>query len=432
MIKASSLAARCLLALGVGLCVLLLAELGWRGWYAWRARPYQARATAERIEEIAASMLQRAPRSGNPAPESGVEFSTPLLHPYVGFEDLGSLRSFDALVRELSRLRRAERYDICVLGGSLAAGFAGAGAHRLSARLMRDPRFAGVSVRVHGLARGAHKQPQQALMLSWLFARGARPDAVIELDGFNEVAVASHNIENEIPPLAPALAQWMPLAGLGGLSREEFDMLLQTRRLQRQAQQLLAVSRRLGCARSALAGNFVLRRMHGLRLESAMLQARLMSAVRTPQALQPVDVAGTRGLHGSPFESALQAWFEGSLSLASLCDKRGILYLHALQPTLHDAGSKPTTEEELRSGGMEGSWLTGVREGYPRLRELGQQLRARDVAFVDLSDAFRDHPETLYVDACHIGTAGNLLLADRIAAALLAQLGPDFRAAEQR
>ena len=39
-----------------------------------------------------------------------------------------------------------------------------------------------------------------------------------------------------------------------------------------------------------------------------------------------------------------------SLAEHHLCEPRGILYLHVLQPTLHDPGSKPITPEEQEKG----------------------------------------------------------------------------------
>jgi hypothetical protein len=90
------------------------------------------------------------------------------------------------------------------------------------------------------------------------------------------------------------------------------------------------------------------------------------------------------------------------------------------------------TEPERRGGRAEPSWIEGVHEGYPQLRRMGATLRERGVAFTDLSGAFRDHPERLYVDACHFGHAGNMILADRLAQAFLAELGPTLPARAER
>jgi hypothetical protein len=49
----------------------------------------------------------------------------------------------------------------------------------------------------------------------------------------------------------------------------------------------------------------------------------------------------------------------------------------------------------------------------------GQQLREQGVNFVDVSMAFKEHPETFYFDSCHFNEPGNEILAELIGAALL-------------
>ena len=118
-------------------------------------------------------------------------------------------------------------------------------------------------------------------------------------------------------------------------------------------------------------------------------------------------------------ELVLRNWFESSRSLDALCRARSIHYLHVLQPTLNDPGSKPLTAAEIKDGTCLPSWLDGVRYGYPRMRELGARLREIGVQFVDGSYAFRDVGETLYHDPCHFSQRGNELLAELIAASIL-------------
>jgi hypothetical protein len=123
-----------------------------------------------------------------------------------------------------------------------------------------------------------------------------------------------------------------------------------------------------------------------------------------------------------PIDMAVRGWAEGSRLLQAICDARTIAYLHVLQPTLHDEGSKPVTTEEVDKGRISKTWLVGVREGYPRLRAAGEQLRASGVRFVDASRVFEDVEEPLYRDRCHLNLRGNVLLGAAIMPALLAEL----------
>jgi hypothetical protein len=56
-----------------------------------------------------------------------------------------------------------------------------------------------------------------------------------------------------------------------------------------------------------------------------------------------------------------------------------------------------------------------VETAYPLLQDSGRVLLADGVRFHDLTAAFADHPESLYVDSCcHVSARGSILVADRI------------------
>jgi hypothetical protein len=90
-------------------------------------------------------------------------------------------------------------------------------------------------------------------------------------------------------------------------------------------------------------------------------------------------------------------------------------YLHVLQPTLHDQGSKPLTPQEIAGDNAHESWKEACRQGYPLLRAAGERLKAMHVNFLDASMLFKDVQESLYFDACHFRVAGNVMLAELIA-----------------
>ncbi len=98
---------------------------------------------------------------------------------------------------------------------------------------------------------------------------------------------------------------------------------------------------------------------------------------------------------------------------------RDITYLHVLQPTLHDEGSKPLTDDERRTGKAPEVWESAARSGYPLLREAGAKLREQGVAFHDGSSTFATLEEQVYYDACHFRKPGHDVLADSVARALL-------------
>jgi hypothetical protein len=115
---------------------------------------------------------------------------------------------------------------------------------------------------------------------------------------------------------------------------------------------------------------------------------------------------------------AVRSWIEGSRSLQAICEARSIAYLHVLQPTLHDTGSKTLTGDEIVGSRAPDAYIDGVHLGYPRLREAAGSLRNLGIHFLDASMIFKDVKEGIYVDNCHFNLAGNRLLARAIAPAL--------------
>src|SRR5260221_669806 len=101
--------------------------------------------------------------------------------------------------------------------------------------------------------------------------------------------------------------------------------------------------------------------------------------------------------------------------IQAMRNQRGIPYLHLLQPTLHDTGSKTLTQNEIDHSTMDPNWLEGVHFLYPIFRKMGKQLAARGENFFDASGIFRDHPEDVYYDICHFAEHGNEILGEAIA-----------------
>ena len=417
-------AASAALAVALSLCV---AELGMRGVMRLRGQPYDG----ERARELAGTWLNAAaaalPLQGTPAIDRRQVAAQErmVIHPYFSWQYVDSDQILGETIEYFRGATSDENFDVAVLGGSVAGGFGIDGEQRLIECLARDPRLAHRRIRVHCLARAAYKQPQLLFLLGYALSLGIRPDAVVELDGFNEAALATENVEVGTHPVFPLEAFWNRVAR-GGSADAELSLRLHEAREARDRVRLSA-ERFLasGAWRSCVLGQGALWRLQGLRRRSGEAQQALSDEL--------ARAAEREGLPSGPplpegdearLADIVRIWEESSVSMASLCAGRGILYLHVLQPTLHDTGSKPLTREELEEGGLHGAWIRGVHQVYPRLREAGPRLAARGVAFYDASMIFRSVEERLYYDGCHFGRPGNERLAEAIAPALLTLLPP--------
>jgi hypothetical protein len=326
--------------------------------------------------------------------------------------------------RERVHQGRAEDavFDLAVVGGSVSEVFASQGFTRLRELLEADARFAGRELRLSCWGRGGFKAPQTGNQIAWLIDNGTTPDAVVLIDGFNEVAIGMQNAVLGVDPLLPSAMHWAALVQGGGFDRAVVDLFIGARVEQRAVERLSDTALGGGLFRSALLQYLFARRMQahlgGMRARfdeiSRALTERVEGEVLSGSRLDLAPLSAMQGI--------VRAWAENSRTLAGLCRERGIAYLHLLQPTLHDPGAKPMSEEEERDCGIGPAWGRGVLEGYPLLRATGAELAARGVPFCDTSRIFADVRETLYFDSCHFGPEGNALFAESIASALLERL----------
>jgi hypothetical protein len=402
---------------GATLLALLGIEIGARLLECARGRPFGVGTLRDELENECRVLSKRAFLPGADKPGDKEEPGTRLLQPYTGWENV---RTQSLILQDADYYARPESraiYDVCVLGGSVAETFGELGAQRLRELLAADPRLAGRDVRVHDFGFGAYKQPQPATLLVYLLALGHEPDAVIELDGFNEAALTFSNAKLGGHPLYPYLAGWASAAQGLRPDWELGERMHEVRSAQDRASSFAEWLRDSGAWRSSFLAQLGLARVHALRRDYALAYKQLEQFLQTGS--QEGHSAGPLfDPHPAAVAAlAVRAWEQCALSLKGICAARGIDFLEVLQPTLHDEGSKPLTEKERANGGAGAEWIEGVKLVYPELRAAGARLAQRGVAFFDASGVFREHPEDIYVDVCHFREHGNEILAEAIAQA---------------
>ena len=350
------------------------------------------------------------------------------IHPYLGF----LLRKAPAWDPDgVMTISQAELYGpdsplvdggpddlvVGITGGSVSQQFAQfGGAEALGPLLAALPGLEDRTPRFVMLGGGGVKQPQQLMGLQWLLVQGMRIDVLINIDGFNEVAL--HEVENERAGVAPVYPRNWRMR----VSRLDMADVLGERAYLKE--------RRREIARDLLASP--LRASHLRQLVWIVRDRSIRYSIRSlEEVLTAFDSEGTEDFVsqgprqiGSTPESRrarmVELWRESSLQLERVCRSNGIEYYHFLQPNQYVEGSKPLSEEEQRDAITEKlSYGTFVPAAYPLLQEAGVALAAEGVRFHDLTAVFADHPESIYVDTCcHVNRLGNQILAEAIGAAI--------------
>jgi hypothetical protein len=102
----------------------------------------------------------------------------------------------------------------------------------------------------------------------------------------------------------------------------------------------------------------------------------------------------------------LRAW--------DICARNRIRMIVFLQPNVFSIGRPWTSHERWASERIRQGLGDDLRVCYPFLREKLNRLRERGIQTYDISDAFDDNHEPIFLDGYHVESTGNRLIAEAI------------------
>jgi hypothetical protein len=186
------------------------------------------------------------------------------------------------------------------------------------------------------------------------------------------------------------------------------------RREQKRSIELFEDTDSLGLFHSAIAARIVQGMLDGCYERYSVADRDYQILLESPTARTYCIGPVFESADESAIELSARVWAQSSLDMHAICRRRGVRYLHVLQPTLHDEGSKPVTDEERAKGAEPADWALGAKLGYPKLRAHAAELAAAGVEFLDASRAFAEVTTSLYYDVCHFAPEGNRKLAELV------------------
>jgi hypothetical protein len=353
-----------------------------------------------------------------------------VIHPYLGFvldpkrtQNVSDFGFFDDINPMIPRTE--DTLIVALFGGSFAAGLWRHGRDVL----INSLKVTGKNIVVVNLTMGGYKQPQQLLALTYLLSLGAEFDIVINIDGFNEIALPpSENIPKNIFPIYPR-AWYFRVAGVTDPQalRQVARLAVLDQRRKNWAQ-LFAISKLYHSVASCLLWEAVDRLLESKRtgIILALQRGRILSkeyVVTGPQYSFSNDDA--------LYDYLAKAWKRCSFQMRAICDANGIRYYHFLQPNQYVEGSKPMKQEERAVAiNDENPYRISVVKGYPFLRRYGHDLIGLGVKFHDLTMTFAGIEDILYGDdCCHLNKQGYKIIATTIGDVFEEDLLPETQTA---
>ena len=323
---------------------------------------------------------------------------------------------------------RDDQFIIGITGGSVGAWFCQIGVSRLIEDLEAQPYFRSRDIVPLCLAHEGYKQPQQLLLLSYFLSLGQAFDLVVNIDGFNEVALGSLNEQRGIDSSMPSVMHLEPLINLVDRATLTPDKLESLTAIETYKARVNRLAGRLKTNRLASL-NVVFDRLYRSARASYQTESgrfsNLPSNASTTSLIMATRPIKTRA-PSTVFEAVARTWMNASLSMHALLAARGTPYVHVVQPNQYFTTRQFGSDEAKVALSDASPFKAGAAQGYPVLLAAAESARlTQTMAFLDGTHIFDREPAAVYIDdCCHYTLRGNHLLADFIANGVLAAPGP--------
>lgn len=306
-------------------------------------------------------------------------------------------------------------FVIAVLGGSVAEIFANIAEKPLNEYIKNELKYNNINLVLINLATGGYKKPQQIFYLQYALLSGFEFDAVLNIDGFNEMVLAYQNMISGINPLFPSghhLGLMSQISSNDIPNQEIIYLMYNYYRLYERESKLLNL---IQCFKYSIFFNLVgelwtkntLQKISWIKYELTKKAEKTVSnEFRGPSFMvTPKD-----------YSQMINTWQKGSEMLYAISQHYHLLYIHVLQPNQYVAGSKPLSANEQKIAiNPNHEWGIIAKESYPLLIARGKIMKEKGFPFYDLTLVFKEITQDLYTDdCCHFGEQGNFIMGKEI------------------
>ncbi|MEG4392578.1 hypothetical protein [Microcoleus sp. BROC3] len=317
---------------------------------------------------------------------------------------------------------------IGVFGGSVANNFAVDEyvTRRLSNKLKTYPEFANKEIIVLNFGNGGYKQPQQLLILNYFLALGQELDLVINIDGFNEVALSNLNNKGQVEIGMPSVQHIQPLTGLANnnLSPEAMSSIVQINETKKQ---LKAGIDKLQTCQLALC-----HAVTSLQVKQLVNNYQQAVVKYDSQVKQSNPDTANSGIVYIPkadfvlpdaaaFDKMASMWYQSSIGMNQILSSRKIKYFHFIQPNQYYPTKRAFTAKENETAiDNKSPYIEGVKKGYPVLLSKVDDLQKTGVNVFSAVNILDNTKETVYKDACcHYNSVGEDVLANYVSRSII-------------
>ena len=350
-------------------------------------------------------------------------------HPYTGYTGNPGSRPWKKTPKAFNQYgmlsavefpykKKGNEYVVAVLGGSVAEAFV----HFAEQPLEAISKRLGITRQIVlvNLTAGGYKQPQQLFLLQYALLAGFEVDAVLNIDGYNDLVMAEYNRQTGTNPLYPSGHHMGLMSKLGGIPSPQTIMATANyfMRFQTEANFLHKLN-------SPMLSHSIFTALVGevwMKTSARHIDQAEYLLAEAAQKDLGLPFRGPDFVNESP-QTIVEAWRTASELLYATAKSRNLTYIHVLQPNQYVTNSKPLSPRELEIAFHPNNpWSKIAVEHYDKLITTGAAMRASGLPFFDMTSIFNNTSESIYVDdCCHFHALGNKIMAEHILPVIVAE-----------
>lgn len=359
------------------------------------------------------------------------------LHPYFGYvqkpgpdfrpgfkyNNYGFISPYDYPYKKTN----SNQVIVGVLGGSVASNYSIYEIQNriLETKLQKLPQFKDKELIIISLAIGGYKQPQQLLTLNYMLSLGQKFDFVVNIDGFNEVALASINNQQKLSFAMPSASHVQALTGLANnsLSTKALEALLSLKDNKPKLKNALETLKNCPLASCHVVMSlYVQELVKDYRRDVARFERYRQQPSEDGSAESVIYFYMEEQVlpDAEVFQDITNNWAETSILIHQVLAANNIPYFHILQPNQYYPTKRVFSEAEKKIAFSEDSpYKDSIKKGYPFLLKKVDELKANNVQFFNGVSILDSAQEPVYIDnCCHFNKSGETILSNFVADSL--------------
>lgn len=414
--------------------LLVFLELGSLGWYFVKHKQFFY--TRQKVQDKSALGINL----------EGLRLNQSIvvrLHPFFGFiekpgpdfrpgfkvNDYGFMSPYDYPFKKT----KPNQFIIGVFGGSVAANYGIFEVqNKILARYLKQlPGLQDKEFVILSFATGGYKQPQQLLILNYFLALGQELDMVVNIDGFNEVALSNLNNKNQIDLAMPSIQHIMPLTSLANnsLSVKAMQATIRIKENKTRINQGLESLQECSLAAcDALTSVYIQNLVNNYRRDVIVFEKeRTKNQEDEDGNVMYVNKNSSILGDAAAFEQMAWNWAKSSIFMHKVLTASKVPYFQFLQPNQYYQTERVFSDAEKQIAfNKDTPYAKAVEIGYPALLKKFPNLQKNKINIFNGVKVFDKTKDVVYVDSCcHYNQSGQEILSNYVGSSILESMRKD-------